>query len=173
MRGQRGQSGRPLTASHSGHCLLWDKAENNPAWTWPLSQEDFTLAVYKHLDETLDHFDVLGVKDWDVINEMVDQGSVNHTFYADHSGDPDIRAKIYRHVKERYPATMLYVNDYGIINDNANRFSLFQQLVRDLLSAGAPIEALGLQSHLHGQYLITFVCDYLQLQEMTSYLSRT
>ena len=74
MRGQRGQSGRPLTASHSGHCLLWDKAENNPAWTWPLSQEDFTLAVYKHLDETLDHFDVLGVKDWDVINEMVDQG---------------------------------------------------------------------------------------------------
>ena len=140
--------GRDMTVR--GHSLLWDKDQNNPSWTWPLSQTDFTQAVYKHIDQTLDHFDLLGVKHWDVINEMVDQGMENHTFYVDHSGDPDIRAKIHRHVKERYPNTLFYVNDYGVINDNFNRFSLFQQLVRDLLAAGAPVDGLGLQSHLHG-----------------------
>ena len=133
-----------------GHSLLWDKTKNNPSWTWPLSEQEFTQAVYKHVDETLDHFDGLGVKQWDVINEMVDQGHDNHTFYIDHSGDPDIRAKIYIHVKERYPATQFYVNDYGILLNNNRRFPLFQQLLRDLLSAGAPIDAIGVQAHLHG-----------------------
>ena len=159
-------------ASLSGHSLLWDKVQNNPDWTWSLPQEDFTLAVYKHVDETLDHFDALGVTHWDVINEMVDQGQDNHTFYVDHSGDLDIRAKIYKHVKERYPANLLYINDYGVINDNYHRFSLFQQLVRDLLSAGAPVDGLGLQSHLHGQYLITFVPDHNMIQVMTSWPGR-
>ena len=111
-------------------------------------------AVYKHVDDTLDHFDALGVKNWDVINEMVDQGHDNHTFYPDHSGDPDIRAKIYNHVKERYPHTMFYVNDYGVIMNSQNRFALFQHLIRDLLSAGANIDALGVQSHIHGESLL-------------------
>ena len=31
------------------------------------------------------------VPHWDVINEMVDEGAENHTFYLDHSGDPLIR----------------------------------------------------------------------------------
>ena len=138
-----------------GHSLLWDKVNNNPSWTWSLSPEDFTAAVYKHVDDTLDHFDGLGVKNWDVINEMVDQGHDNHTFYQDHSRDPDIRAKIYNHVKERYPDTMFYVNDYGIVTNNQNRFALFQQLIRDLLAGGANIDALGLQSHLHGERTVT------------------
>ena len=137
--------------TESGHSLLWDKVNNNPSWTWSLSPEDFIAAVYKHVDDTLDHFDALGVKNWDVINEMVDQGHDNHTFYADHSEDPDIRAKIYNHVKERYPHTKFYVNDYGIIMNGQNRFTMFQQLIRDLLSAGANIDALGLQSHIHGE----------------------
>ena len=79
-------------------------------------------------------------------SEMVDQGEAGHTFYIEHSGDPDIRAKIYKHVKERYPATMFFVNDYGIITDSHNRFSLYQQLIRDLLAAGAPIDGIGIQS---------------------------
>ena len=106
--------------------------------------------MFKHLDDTLDNFDSLGVKTWDVINEMVDQGEAGHTFYIDHSQDPDIRAKIYSHVKERYPGNMFFVNDYGIITDSHNRFSLYQQLIRDLLAAGAPIDAIGIQCHLDG-----------------------
>ena len=88
---------------------------------------------------------------WDVINEMVDQGAVPHTFYTDQSGNPGIRAEIHQHVKQRYPDNVFFVNDYGILMDKNGRFSLFQQLIRDLLAAGAPIDGIGLQSHLKGR----------------------
>ena len=70
-----------------------------------------------------------GVLHWDVINEMVDQGAVPHTFYTDQSGNPDIRAEIHQHVKQRYPGNVFFVNDYGILIDKNGRFSLFQQLI--------------------------------------------
>ena len=31
--------------------------------------------MYKHIDETMIHFNKVGARDWDVINEMVDQVS--------------------------------------------------------------------------------------------------
>ena len=62
-------------------------------------------------------------------NEMVDQGAVPHTFYTDQSGNPDIRAEIHQHVKQRYPGNVFFVNDYGILIDKNGRFSLFQQLI--------------------------------------------
>ena len=132
-----------------GHSLLWHQSQ--PSWTMDMFGQDFTAAMFQHLDNTLDHFDPLGVKVWDVINEMVDQGNADHTFYIEHSEDPDIRAKIYRHVKERYPDTVFFVNDYGIITDSHDRFSMYQQLIRDLLSAGAPLDAIGIQCHLNGR----------------------
>ena len=65
----------------SGHSLLWSKAQNNPSWLLALTGSEFSEAVFKHVEDTLQYFDGLGVKQWDVINEMVDQGSVSHTFY--------------------------------------------------------------------------------------------
>ena len=106
--------------------------------------------MFEYLDKSLDHFDSLGVKMWDVINEMVDQGGDGHNMYIDQSLDPQIRAKIYKHVKERYPDTIFFINDYGIILDKHNRFNLYRELIRDLLSAGAPIDAIGVQCHFNG-----------------------
>ena len=90
------------------------------------------------------------MRHWDVINEMVDQGSASHTFYLDQSGDPEVRLKIHQLVAALYPDTKIYVNDYGIILDKDNRFALFQQLLRELISAGAPVHGIGLQSHIKG-----------------------
>ena len=71
-----------------GHSLLWAKKKNNPTWTHSLfglvsadivlihiklCLQEFEEAVYKHIDETMIHFNKVGVRDWDVINEMVDQ----------------------------------------------------------------------------------------------------
>ena len=91
------------------------------------------------------------MKHWDVINEMIDQGTESHTFYQDQSGDPDIRVKVHQRVAALYPDVKMYVNDYGIILDKNNRFALFQQLLRDLISGGAPVHAIGLQSHINGK----------------------
>ena len=131
-----------------GHSLLWHKSQ--PQWSLELFGQNFTDAMFEYLDKSLDHFDSLGVQMWDVINEMVDQGGDGHNMYIDQSLDPEIRAKIYKHVKERYPDTIFFINDYGIILDKHNRFNLYRELIRDLLSAGAPIDAIGVQCHLNG-----------------------
>ena len=100
----------------------------------------------------MNHFNELGVIHWDVINEMVDQhpGPNNHTFYQDQSGNKNIRAEIYNYVKQNYPNNQFYVNDYGVIMNAQNRFHLFQELLRDLISSGAHIDGIGLQSHIAG-----------------------
>ena len=82
---------------------------------------------------------------------MVDEGAENHTFYVDHTGDPDIRQKIFKHAKSISPDTLFFVNDYGIILDKYGRFSLYQQQIRSLLASGATIDAIGLQSHIGGE----------------------
>ena len=134
--------------------MLWSKFGNNPEWTWDIFGEEFEEVVYKHVDDTMDHFNSLGVVHWDVINEMIDehQGPLNHTFYIDQSGNENIRADIHIHVKENYPHNMFYVNDYGIIMDTAHRFSSFQKLLRDLFSRGVQIDGIGLQSHINGEH---------------------
>ena len=82
---------------------------------------------------------------------MVDEGAENHTFYMDHTGDPEIRSKIFKQAKNLSPDTLFFVNDYGIILDKYGRFNLYQEQIRSLLAAGAPIDAIGLQSHIHGE----------------------
>ena len=112
--------------SISGHTLLWAKTKNNPSWTHTLFGEAFRSAVFRHIDQTLQHFVGFGVNKWDVINEMVDQGLDNHTFYVDHSGNPGIRVEIYKHVRDTYPGTALFVSDYGIVADKYDRFGRIQ-----------------------------------------------
>ena len=112
--------------SISGHTLLWAKTKNNPSWTHTLFGEAFRSAVFRHIDQTLQHFDGFGVNKWDVINEMVDQGLDNHTFYVDHSGNPGMRVEIYKHVRDTFPGTTLFVSDYGIVADKYDRFGRIQ-----------------------------------------------
>ena len=66
----------------------------------------------------------------------------------DQTGDREIRQKIFKHVKELSPNTLFFLNDYGIVMNSGGRFQLFQEQIRELLAAGAPIDAIGLQSHI-------------------------
>jgi len=116
-----------------GHSLLWAKRSNNPDWVQDMFGEDFVQAVTERVTFGVQHFDGQ-VPHWDVINEMVDEGAENHTFYLDHSGDPLIRSKMFKLAKSLSPKTLFFVNDYGIILDKYNRFELYQQQIRDLLA---------------------------------------
>ena len=66
----------------------------------------------------------------------------------DQTGDREIRQKIFKYVKELSPNTLFFLNDYGIVMTYGGRFQLFQEQIRELLAAGAPIDAIGLQSHI-------------------------
>ena len=119
-----------------GHALLWAKRSNNPDWVQNLYGEDLKTAVFNRLDFAVNHYEQYNVPHWDVINEMVNEGAENHTFFLDHTGDPNIRAEIFKYVKELSPDTLFFVNDYGIILNNYGRFPLYQQQIRELLAAG-------------------------------------
>ena len=133
-----------------GHALLWAKKSNNPDWVQNLYGEELKAAIFDRVESAIKHYENYDVPHWDVINEMVDEGAENHTFYMDHTGDPEIRSKIFKQAKNLSPDTLFFVNDYGIILDKYGRFNLYQEQIRSLLAAGAPIDAIGLQSHIHG-----------------------
>jgi len=142
-----------------GHALFWSKRGNNPSWVQDLYGDDLVTAMTNRVNFTVNHFHqdchqesfgCRNVAHWDVINEMVNQGSESHEFYMEHTGDPLIRSKMFKLAKSISPDTLLFLNDYGILMDKYGRFALFQQQIRDLLAQGAPIDALGLQSHFKG-----------------------
>ena len=137
-----------------GHALLWSKTHNNPPWVRTLYGEELKTAMFNRIQTTIKHFEKFNIPHWDVINEMIDVGPVNHTFYLDHTGDQEIREKVFKYAKELSPDTLLFLNDYGIILNQSGRFSLYQQQIRDLLAAGAPIDAIGLQSHIRGELIV-------------------
>ena len=74
----------------------------------------------------------------------------------DQTGDREIRQKIFKYVKELSPNTLFFLNDYGIVMTYGGRFQLFQEQIRELLAAGAPIDAIGLQSHIKVKKMIFF-----------------
>ena len=75
------------------------------------------------------------VAHWDVINEMI-----GNNFYVDGTGDPEIRASIFKRAKEMSPDTLLFVNEYGVLLDKYGRFEGCREVVRDLLAYGAPVD---------------------------------
>ena len=137
-----------------GHSLLWAKRHNNPGWVQTLYGEELKEAMFNRVEFAIKHFEKYNIPQWDVINEMIDQGHENHTFYMDHTGDPDIRVKVFQYAKQLSPNTSFFLNDYGIILNKNGRFPLYQQQIRDLLEAGAPIDGIGLQSHINGDDLV-------------------
>ena len=49
---------------------------------------------------------------------------------------------------------MYFVNDCGIILNKYGRFELYQEQIWELVAAGATIDTIGLQSHIHGEDLV-------------------
>jgi hypothetical protein len=50
----------------------------------------------------------------------------------DQTGDPEIRQKIFKHVKDLSPNTLFFLNDYGIVMTYGGRFQLFQEQIRQI-----------------------------------------
>ena len=100
---------------------------------------------------------------------MVNQGTVSHEFYMEHTGDPLIRCKFRNWNCSMFPdrkcsslprASPPTHCSFSMTTESSwtgsgeshrsidnwfrnGRFALFQQQIRDLLAQGAPIDALG------------------------------
>ena len=143
-----------------GHSLLWARAQNNPDWVANLKGQELVQAMETRVDTAVGMYDGM-LPHWDVINEMI-----GNNFYVEGTGDPEIRASIFKRAKEMSPDTLLFVNEYGVLLDKYGRFEGFREVVRDLLAYGAPVDALGLQGHITEEDLADVATIQLHLDEL-------
>ena len=66
-------------------------------------------------------------------------------FFADRTGDPDIRVKMFQWAQEKDPSTLKFVNDYNVLLYEPDGYI---DQIQDLLNRGAPVSGIGFQAHL-------------------------
>ena len=131
-----------------GHPLCWHTA----CADWLMKYDDKTI-----LDKQLQriHRDVTafaGVIDiWDVINEVVimpvfDRYDNAITRVCKRYGQVNLVKEVFDAAKAANPKALLLINDFNLSDKYA-------RLIADCLDAGAPIGAIGLQTHQHQGYM--------------------
>ncbi len=146
-----------------GHALVWHQAM--PEWLPVALAEGPARAravLAAHLDQVLPTTREL-IRDWDVVNEPLanppgsrfteqtpGRGIFRDTPWLRALG-PDYIPLALRLARERDPTLRLTINDYGLEGDTPwaeQKRQAMLALVRGLLEARCPLDAIGLQAHL-------------------------
>jgi endo-1,4-beta-xylanase len=127
------------------HTLIWHGSV--PSWLDALPPDGLRLAVANHIRAAVGHYRGR-VRAWDVVNEAVaDDGSgLRDTVFRRGLGDGYI-ADAFRIAREADPGALLFYNDYNGEGSGAKSNRIYE-LVRDLKTAGVPIDGVGLQMHV-------------------------
>ena len=122
-----------------GHCLFWSC--HIPEWAKALSDVDLRFAIMRRARNVVGHYRGL-IDEFDVNNEMLHCTALSHRL-----GDSIFR-QMCAEASGANPNAVLYVNDYGILE--GNELNRYEEQIRDLLEAGAPVGGIGLQAHFDG-----------------------
>ncbi|MEJ5171343.1 MAG: endo-1,4-beta-xylanase [Fimbriimonadales bacterium] len=122
-----------------GHPLVWHEVV--PKWLPDDPAEVRELAL-RRVGDLVGRFRGL-VDWWDVLNELQAAGNFENPVsrWLAHAGVDAVEEAL-RAAREANPQALLLYNDYQIGDGLA-------AIVEDLLRRGAPVDALGLQSHMH------------------------
>jgi GH35 family endo-1,4-beta-xylanase len=149
-----------------GHPLAWHTLA--PTWLQPLSLDEVEAAVRARIQRDVTAF--AGVIDvWDVINEVVimpvfdneaalegDVGPNALTRLCRDRGRIAMVRTVFEEARAADPHATLLINDF-------NLGTAYECLIEGLLEARIPIDAIGLQSHMHqgywGEERVVDVCD--------------
>jgi endo-1,4-beta-xylanase len=137
-----------------GHTLVWHNSV--PDWLKnSSSQTDLRQLLIDHIHTVVGRYRGR-VHSWDVVNEAIQpadgqQDNLRKSFWFDRIG-PDYIELAYRAAREADPHARLTYNDYSVEYDNpeetARRASILA-LLRRLQQHNVPLDALGVQSHIH------------------------
>ncbi len=128
-----------------GHTLVWPGWEHMPAGMEKMKDdpEKLRAAIRSHIAEETSYYKG-GVRDWDVLNEPLDNSEVLSLL------GPAEPAAWFKLARRSDPAAKLYVNESGILSDmgaNSSRHSAYEKFISSLLKNGAPLDGIGLQCH--------------------------
>jgi len=127
-----------------GHTLVWASWSQSPDWL--KSYEDKPDELQARI---LEHIESMGtltrdlVDHWDVLNEPM-----SHRDLIEILGTERV-AEWFKKAREVMPDVKLILNEFDIVGNygSDDRRERFQEFVRELLAYGAPIDAIGFQSH--------------------------
>lgn len=130
-----------------GHPLCWHTGCAN----WLMEYDNGTILrkQLKRIERDVTQFK--GTIDiWDVINEVVimpvfDKYDNAITRICQEYGRTELVKRVFQEAKQANPDATLLLNDF-------NTSEKYAQLIDDCLSAGAPIDVIGIQSHQHQGY---------------------
>ncbi|HVZ99167.1 MAG TPA: endo-1,4-beta-xylanase [Caulobacterales bacterium] len=137
-----------------GHNLLWQ----HPRWLAPwVTAYDFganprasaEALLREHIATICQHYGTR-ISSWDVINESIDEqtGVLRETVLTRAMG-PEVLDFCFHVAREAAPHAQLVYNDYmGWEAGSANHRAGVLRLLHDFKTRGAPVDALGLQSHI-------------------------
>lgn len=127
-----------------GHSLMSPGAE--PAWVAALTSAELQVELERHVTTVVTHFKGK-VSSWNVLHEVLDQDTLQlRTGLIATLGVPGL-AQVFKSVKAADPDALLYYNELGIERPGPMADAALK-LVQDLKAAGAPIDGVGIETHL-------------------------
>ncbi len=130
-----------------GHPLCWH-SESAP-WLLDLSVDEIREAQLARIRREVTGFAGL-IDMWDVVNEAVimpdfDRYPSGITTLAQRLGRLGLLQETFATAREAAPGALLLINDFDLSES-------YERLIGEALEAGVPIDAIGLQSHMHQGY---------------------
>jgi endo-1,4-beta-xylanase len=130
-----------------GHPLCWHTV--TAPWLLDMTNEQILNTQLNRIHREVTDFS--GVIDiWDVINEVVimpvfDKYDNGITRICKDLGRIKLVREVFNEAKKSNPGAKLLINDF-------NTSEAYADLIEGLLDAGVPIDAIGIQSHMHQGY---------------------
>ncbi len=130
-----------------GHPLAWHTL--CPSWLLEKSNEQALALLVGRIEREMSRFKGL-VGMWDVINEPVimpnfAKGDNALTRLCNHYGRVELAKILFQTARDVDPEAQLLINDFDTTD-------AYARLIAELLDAGTPIDAIGIQSHQHQGY---------------------
>jgi endo-1,4-beta-xylanase len=135
-----------------GHTLLWH--DSVPAWAQTLLRENQDWGVIsEYFVSVIPRYGRL-IDQWDVVNEPIDTGhradGLRENVFLEAFG-PEYIARALTEARALAPNAKLMLNEYGLeydLPEERDRRYLLLKLLERLRGADAPLDGLGIQSHL-------------------------
>lgn len=129
-----------------GHTLVWYQQMPNWLVAGKFSRAELLKILEHHIKTVVGHYKGQ-IAAWDVVNEAVnDDGSLRENLFLRTIG-PQYIELAFRWAHQADPGAKLFYNDYSAEGLNDKSDAIYT-LVKSLKAKGAPIDGVGLQTHV-------------------------
>ncbi|ELU08452.1 hypothetical protein CAPTEDRAFT_217971 [Capitella teleta] len=123
-----------------GHAMAWGKEEKLPEWLLGEEDEQINMEVQRRIRYMLERYSE-SVSNWDVLNE-----NIEGQWLELNTGNLEFTQTMYTQMHQLQPEAGLFMNEYSIVT-NGKFSSAYRRKVGAFLANGAPVHAVGIQSH--------------------------